>query len=231
MTDRRLLRLDPDGLVEVADLSELAPFHCNDMVVDSHGRAYIGNFGFDLDAGDEPTGTTLVCVEPDGEAWVVVEQLLFPNGLVITDRGQHARRGRVVRPAPVGLRHPTRRLARQPAGLGRPAPQRARRHLPRRRRRHLGGRSRQQRRHAGDGGRRRRRLDPDRRLRPSPARSAAPTAARSTSAPRRRSNPQKCIDMRSARIEVTQVEVPYSGYVEPEPDPAVDLHRSHLQPG
>jgi sugar lactone lactonase YvrE len=84
MVDRRLLRLDGDELVEVADLTELAPFHCNDMVVDQKGRAYIGNFGFDLDAGNEPTGTTLVCVEPDGDAWVVVEQMLFPNGIVVT---------------------------------------------------------------------------------------------------------------------------------------------------
>ena len=34
MIDRRLLRLDPIGLVEIADLRELASFHCNDMVVD-----------------------------------------------------------------------------------------------------------------------------------------------------------------------------------------------------
>jgi sugar lactone lactonase YvrE len=87
MQERKLLRLDPDGLVEVADLSALAPFHCNDMVVDRSGRAYIGNFGFDVDAGEDPISTTLVCVEPDGEAWVVVEQLLFPNGAVITDGG------------------------------------------------------------------------------------------------------------------------------------------------
>jgi sugar lactone lactonase YvrE len=87
MVDRKLLRLDPAGLVEVADLSALASFHCNDMVVDALGRAYIGNFGFDMDAGAEPTSTSLVCVEPDGEAWVVVEELLFPNGSVITDDG------------------------------------------------------------------------------------------------------------------------------------------------
>jgi sugar lactone lactonase YvrE len=87
MKDRRLMRLDRDGLSEVADLTTLAPFHCNDMVVDERGRAYVGNFGFDLDAGAEPTGTTLVCVEPDGEAWVVVEQLLFPNGCVVTPDG------------------------------------------------------------------------------------------------------------------------------------------------
>jgi len=58
------------------------------MVVDSQGRAYVGNFGFDLDAGAEPTSTTLVCVEPDGDAWVVAEQLLFPNGMVIADNGR-----------------------------------------------------------------------------------------------------------------------------------------------
>jgi sugar lactone lactonase YvrE len=87
MVDRKLMRLDPGGLVEVADLSGLAPFHCNDMVVDAHGRAYIGNFGFDLDAGAEVTSTNLICVEPDGEAWVVVNELLFPNGMVIADDG------------------------------------------------------------------------------------------------------------------------------------------------
>jgi sugar lactone lactonase YvrE len=88
MVSRKLQRLDPGGLVDVADLSQLAPFHCNDMVVDENGRAYVGNFGFDLDAGAEPTSTTLVCVEPDGDAWVVAEQLLFPNGMVITDGGR-----------------------------------------------------------------------------------------------------------------------------------------------
>ncbi len=87
MIERKLNRLDADGVTEVADLSELAAFHCNDMVVDDRGRAYIGNFGFDLDAGAEPTSTSLICVEPDGDAWVVVEQLLFPNGMVITDDG------------------------------------------------------------------------------------------------------------------------------------------------
>ena len=48
MTDRRLLRYDGKRLSSVADLSALASFHCNDMVVDRLGRAYIGNFGFDL---------------------------------------------------------------------------------------------------------------------------------------------------------------------------------------
>ncbi|MEI7592204.1 MAG: SMP-30/gluconolactonase/LRE family protein [Actinomycetes bacterium] len=85
MIERKLMRLDNDELVEVADLSSMAPFHCNDMVVDASGRAYIGNYGFDLDGGAAVETTTLVCVEPDGDAWVVVEGLMFPNGAVITD--------------------------------------------------------------------------------------------------------------------------------------------------
>ena len=84
MTDRKLMRLDRDGLKLAADLSKLAPFDCNDMVVDARGRAYVGNFGFDLHAGETPRGTTLVMVAPDGAARIVAEELMFPNGMVIT---------------------------------------------------------------------------------------------------------------------------------------------------
>ena len=77
MTKRKLLRRAVDGTMSVhADLSAIAAFHCNDMVVDAAGRAYVGNFGFDLDAAlaargveavlaDHPTAT-LACVLPDG---------------------------------------------------------------------------------------------------------------------------------------------------------------------
>ncbi len=85
MTDRTLWRVEKGGrLVEVADLSPFFAYNANDMVIDATGRAYIGNFGFDLSGGGEPTSTSMVCVEPDGEAWVVIEGLLFPNGAVVT---------------------------------------------------------------------------------------------------------------------------------------------------
>jgi sugar lactone lactonase YvrE len=49
MTSRRVLKRSPAGKVSVhADLSNVANFHCNDMVVDSTGRALVGEFGFDL---------------------------------------------------------------------------------------------------------------------------------------------------------------------------------------
>jgi sugar lactone lactonase YvrE len=88
MEDRRLLRLDPGGLAEVADLSRLASFHCNDMVVDRQGRAYVGNFGFDLHHGGEPKPAEVILVEPDGRARVVVDDIMFPNGTVITPDGR-----------------------------------------------------------------------------------------------------------------------------------------------
>jgi sugar lactone lactonase YvrE len=86
--DFKLLRRAGDGSVsEHADLSALASGHLNDMIVDAEGRAYVGNFGFDLMAGDDPTPTALVRVDPDGAVTVVAEDLWFPNGTVITPDG------------------------------------------------------------------------------------------------------------------------------------------------
>lgn len=93
MTDRRLLRLEPNGLVEHADLSGIATFHCNDMVVDGAGRAYVGNFGFDYAAAREsggtvtPTAAVLARVDPDGSVHAAAEGMMFPNGSVITPDG------------------------------------------------------------------------------------------------------------------------------------------------
>lgn len=89
MRDRRVLRREADGrLVEHADLSKLAPFHCNDAVADRHGRLYVGNFGFDLMAAEPVRTTVLVLVDTDGSARVVAEELAFPNGTVITPDGR-----------------------------------------------------------------------------------------------------------------------------------------------
>ena len=87
MHDRCLLRYDGEQLHRHADLSPFATFHCNDMVVDGEGRAYVGNFGFDLHTGSKPVPATLVCVEPDGSARAVADDLMFPNGTVITPDG------------------------------------------------------------------------------------------------------------------------------------------------
>lgn len=98
MHRRQLLRIDPDGVKVHADLSGVAAYHTNDMVVDSSGRAYVGNFGFRLDQAvrergvesvlaDHPT-TQLARVDPDGKVHVAASDMHFPNGMVITPDGR-----------------------------------------------------------------------------------------------------------------------------------------------
>jgi sugar lactone lactonase YvrE len=94
MTQRSLLLHSTSGVTSMwADLGQIATYDCNDMVVDSKGGAYVGNFGFDLrsdlaarglDAvlADHPTAR-LMYVSPEGSPRVVAEDLHFPNGCVI----------------------------------------------------------------------------------------------------------------------------------------------------
>jgi sugar lactone lactonase YvrE len=88
MLDRKLLVLQDGKLAEFANLHDLAKYHCNDMVTDSFGRSYVGNFGFDLHAGEEHCTTALIMVTADGNASIVAEDLAFPNGTVITPDGK-----------------------------------------------------------------------------------------------------------------------------------------------
>ncbi len=86
MRDARLLRREPDGtLVTHAELKGHVTGHANDMVVDAHGRAYVGNFGFDLMQGAPLAPADLVRADPDGTVTTVAQDLWFPNGSVITD--------------------------------------------------------------------------------------------------------------------------------------------------
>jgi len=88
MRDRRILRREPNAsLVEHADLSSLAPWYLNDMLVGRDGRAWVGNFGFDLMGGADATTTNLIRVDPDGRATVAAVGLGFPNGMVLTRNG------------------------------------------------------------------------------------------------------------------------------------------------
>lgn len=87
MRKRQLLRFDGQQLHLHADLSALASGYCNDMVVDASGRAYVGNFGFDLHGGAQQRAAELIRVEVDGRTTVEDDDLMFPNGTVITADG------------------------------------------------------------------------------------------------------------------------------------------------
>ena len=97
---RQVWRRWPDGRFALhADLGAYSAHLCNDMVVDALGRAYVGNFGFDLDAAMRDRGpagviadhpvTMIALVQPDGTVSDAApgERFGFPNGMVITPDG------------------------------------------------------------------------------------------------------------------------------------------------
>ncbi|MSR14618.1 MAG: gluconolactonase [Gammaproteobacteria bacterium] len=88
MKDRRILRHCDGRLTTHADLSAVTGGPANDMLVDGKGRAYVGNFGFDIFGGAKPASTTLVRVDPDGSISIVADDLRCPNGTVITADGK-----------------------------------------------------------------------------------------------------------------------------------------------
>lgn len=85
MEGRKLVRGDGS---DYADLSAFAPNECNDMVVDSKGNAYVGQFGFDYSNGAPPAASVLMLVTPDGSVRAIADDLMFPNGMVITADGR-----------------------------------------------------------------------------------------------------------------------------------------------
>ena len=87
MLERKLIRYNGQETSLHADLSDIATWHCNDMVVSESGIAYVGNFGYDYGSGVDPKMADLAAVFPDGKAVVAAESLNFPNGSVITPDG------------------------------------------------------------------------------------------------------------------------------------------------
>ncbi len=99
MQKKQVLRRSEHGGVAVhADLGAVAGGQCNDMVVDRNGRAYVGNFGFDLygetlkrgaeSALAEHPKAAIARILPDGSVDVVATEMDCPNGSVITPDGK-----------------------------------------------------------------------------------------------------------------------------------------------
>jgi hypothetical protein len=65
----------------------VATGRCNDMVVDAAGRAYVGNFGYDYPEG-QMKPAKLARVDPDGTVSAAADELVFPNGSIITPDGK-----------------------------------------------------------------------------------------------------------------------------------------------
>jgi sugar lactone lactonase YvrE len=96
MQSQKVLRREKDGSVVLhADLKGFAKFHANDMIVDTRGNAFIGCFGFDLDAFIQEKGAgplftepgppraPIIRVAPGGTVSIASPDHKFPNGMAI----------------------------------------------------------------------------------------------------------------------------------------------------
>ena len=85
MIDQKVLAYKDNALTEYADCSEYANFHCNDMIVNANGDAYIGNFGFNSRNNESIKSTNLILVRPNEKPVIAANDLYFPNGTIITE--------------------------------------------------------------------------------------------------------------------------------------------------
>lgn len=89
MRSQSLLHILDDGSTALyADLSGIAVNEVNDMVVDTLGRSYTGCYGFDALGGAPPAPGHLLLTEPDGSTRRVAGDLMFPNGIAISEDGR-----------------------------------------------------------------------------------------------------------------------------------------------
>ncbi|CAN5880641.1 SMP-30/gluconolactonase/LRE family protein [soil metagenome] len=87
MAQRRVLRFDGERLTEHADVRAVAAQEINDMVVDRHGTAFLGQFGFDPRSGGAPVAADLIRISAGGAVSVAATGLNFANGMAITTDG------------------------------------------------------------------------------------------------------------------------------------------------
>ncbi len=140
MRRRCVMRFDGSRLMVHADLSSLAPDLINDMCVDRHGHAFVGQFGFDMFGGGTPCRCRAVARRSRRHG--------SRGGGQPPICQRHGDHRRPVRPAGGGerwrvhhlFRPGRRRIAQPPADVG-PAFGFSRWHLPRHGRRALAGES------------------------------------------------------------------------------------------
>ena len=91
MESQQLRRVEADGRVVVhADLSGIARGDCNDMISRADGTAWVGDMGFAVHGEMTPNprpGQTIL-VTPDGEARCAADDLIAPNGHVLSEDGE-----------------------------------------------------------------------------------------------------------------------------------------------
>ena len=86
MLDRRLILVDSDRRQRWhADLAGDSRLFINDMAVDRHGRAYVGSRNGGKPASESDS---LILVQANGEPLTLLNDMVSPNGAVITPDGK-----------------------------------------------------------------------------------------------------------------------------------------------
>jgi sugar lactone lactonase YvrE len=88
MFDRKLLTVANGTVSTLCDLSSVAAGTIDDMIIDAHGRIFVGDLGFDLMKGGSHDNGQIIVVVPNGAARVVARGLRFPNGIAVSEIGQ-----------------------------------------------------------------------------------------------------------------------------------------------
>ena len=81
-----LVQAASGDLETYADLSRLSHYGCNDIAVDPRGNVFVDNVNFDFPAGEPRPGFVGV-VTPDGDVRQVADDLMFPNGMRVSNDG------------------------------------------------------------------------------------------------------------------------------------------------
>ena len=87
--DFRLLKIGDAGeLTEIADLSRYCRGCANDLLVDPHGRCYVGHHGFDFFGGAPLATASVLLINTDGQVQEVADDMTFPNGMALSPDGK-----------------------------------------------------------------------------------------------------------------------------------------------
>ena len=81
-----LVQAASGDLETYADLSRLSRYGCNDIAVDPRGNVFVDNVNFDFPGGEPRPGFVGV-VTPAGSVRMVADDLMFPNGMRVSNDG------------------------------------------------------------------------------------------------------------------------------------------------
>ena len=88
MFDQKLYKVVDGKDVLHTDLSPLMTGYCGDIVMDATGRIYVDDVGARLHHGESKRPGRVIIVEQDGTIRTAVDNIMFPNGIVISPDGK-----------------------------------------------------------------------------------------------------------------------------------------------